>query len=155
MTPAIDVHTHMLNRDWLELLRAHGRPRYEVRASLDAPEGLWVLRLGEKRVAGGDADLGVHALVAAGIGLTVELEAMRTLGLRPPMWSRCAWDRSTCSILSCSAKPSVDVTEPASSRTVPSSRRPGRCRPGADPPWQPRTVSFMANTLAGRGVKAR
>ena len=39
MTPAIDVHTHMLNRDWLELLRAHGRPRYEVRPSLDAPGG--------------------------------------------------------------------------------------------------------------------
>jgi aminocarboxymuconate-semialdehyde decarboxylase len=42
MTPAIDVHTHMLNRDWLELLRAHGRPRYEVRPSLDAPEGIFL-----------------------------------------------------------------------------------------------------------------
>jgi hypothetical protein len=31
----------------------------------------------------------------------------------------------------------------------------GRCRPGADPPWQPSTVRFMASTLAGRGVKAR
>ena len=41
MTPAIDVHTHMLNRDWLELLRAHGRPRYELRKSLDAPEGIF------------------------------------------------------------------------------------------------------------------
>ena len=39
---AIDVHTHMLNRDWLELLRAHGRPRYEVRPSLDAPEGIFL-----------------------------------------------------------------------------------------------------------------
>ena len=27
MTPAIDVHTHMLNRDWLELLRAHDHLR--------------------------------------------------------------------------------------------------------------------------------
>ena len=42
MTPAIDVHTHMLNRDWLELLRAHGRPRYELRKSLDAPEGIFL-----------------------------------------------------------------------------------------------------------------
>ena len=42
MTPAIDVHTHMLNRDWLELLRAHGRPRYELRRSLDAPEGIFL-----------------------------------------------------------------------------------------------------------------
>lgn len=38
--PVIDVHTHMLNRDWLELLRRHGAPRYEVRKSLDAPEGI-------------------------------------------------------------------------------------------------------------------
>ena len=42
MTPAIDVHTHMLNRDWLELLRAHGRPRYELRKSLDAAEGIFL-----------------------------------------------------------------------------------------------------------------
>ena len=42
MTPAIDVHTHMLNRDWLELLRVHGRPRYELRKSLDAPEGIFL-----------------------------------------------------------------------------------------------------------------
>jgi aminocarboxymuconate-semialdehyde decarboxylase len=40
MTPAIDVHTHMLNRDWLELLRQHGKPRLELRKSLDAPEGI-------------------------------------------------------------------------------------------------------------------
>lgn len=40
MTPAIDVHTHMLNRDWLELLRQHGKPRFELRKSLDAPEGI-------------------------------------------------------------------------------------------------------------------
>jgi aminocarboxymuconate-semialdehyde decarboxylase len=37
---AIDVHTHMLNKEWLELLRKHGAPRYEVRKSLDAPEGI-------------------------------------------------------------------------------------------------------------------
>ena len=36
----IDVHTHMLNKEWLELLRRHGRPRYEVRKSMDAPEGI-------------------------------------------------------------------------------------------------------------------
>ncbi len=38
----IDVHTHMLNKDWLELLRRHGRPRYELRQSLDAPEGIFL-----------------------------------------------------------------------------------------------------------------
>ena len=40
MTPSIDIHTHMLNRDWLELLRQHGKPRFELRKSLDAPEGI-------------------------------------------------------------------------------------------------------------------
>ena len=40
--PVIDVHTHMLNRDWLELLRRHGSPRYEVRKSMDAPEGIFL-----------------------------------------------------------------------------------------------------------------
>ncbi|HEX9439334.1 MAG TPA: amidohydrolase family protein, partial [Roseiflexaceae bacterium] len=38
----IDVHTHMLNRDWVELLRKHGAPRYDVRKSLDAPEGIFL-----------------------------------------------------------------------------------------------------------------
>ena len=38
----IDVHTHMLNKDWLELLRRHGKPRYEVRKSMDAPEGIFL-----------------------------------------------------------------------------------------------------------------
>ena len=40
--PVIDVHTHMLNKDWLELLRRHGKPRYEVRKSMDAPEGIFL-----------------------------------------------------------------------------------------------------------------
>ncbi|MBM3597908.1 MAG: 2-amino-3-carboxymuconate-6-semialdehyde decarboxylase [Alphaproteobacteria bacterium] len=40
MVASIDVHTHMLNRDWLELLRSHGKPRFELRKSLDAPEGI-------------------------------------------------------------------------------------------------------------------
>ena len=40
--PVIDVHTHMLNREWLELIREHGRPRYEIRASLDAKEGIMI-----------------------------------------------------------------------------------------------------------------
>lgn len=40
--PVIDVHTHMLNKEWLDLLRRHGKPRYEVRKSLDAPEGIFL-----------------------------------------------------------------------------------------------------------------
>ena len=27
----IDVHTHMLSEPWLDLLRRHGAPRYDVR----------------------------------------------------------------------------------------------------------------------------
>lgn len=40
--PVIDVHTHMLNKDWFELLRRNGKPRYEVRKSMDAPEGIFL-----------------------------------------------------------------------------------------------------------------
>jgi len=32
MPPVIDVHTHMLNREWLKLLERHGRPRYTLKA---------------------------------------------------------------------------------------------------------------------------
>jgi hypothetical protein len=32
MAPVIDVHTHMLNHAWLELLEQHGRPRYTLKA---------------------------------------------------------------------------------------------------------------------------
>ncbi len=39
---AIDVHAHMLDRDWLELLRRHGKPHYEVRATLDGVEGVFL-----------------------------------------------------------------------------------------------------------------
>lgn len=38
----IDVHTHMLNKEWFELIRKYGAPRYEVRKSLDAPEGIFL-----------------------------------------------------------------------------------------------------------------
>ena len=31
-SPVIDVHTHMLNREWLTLLEKHGRPRYTLKA---------------------------------------------------------------------------------------------------------------------------
>ena len=39
MSPVIDVHTHMLTKEWLSLLEQHGRPRYtleEVRGGLKA-----------------------------------------------------------------------------------------------------------------------
>jgi aminocarboxymuconate-semialdehyde decarboxylase len=38
----IDVHTHMLSQPWLDLLKNHGAPRYEVRPSQDAPYGIFL-----------------------------------------------------------------------------------------------------------------
>lgn len=37
MGPVIDIHTHMFTAGWLEALRAHGGPDYEVKESLDSP----------------------------------------------------------------------------------------------------------------------
>ena len=31
MSPVIDVHTHMLNREWLRLLERHGKPKYSLK----------------------------------------------------------------------------------------------------------------------------
>ena len=35
MSAVIDVHSHMFTENWLELLRRHGGPDYEVAPSLD------------------------------------------------------------------------------------------------------------------------
>lgn len=90
----IDVHTHMLNRDWLELLRRHGAPRYEVRKSLDAPEGImldgapfmtpmpghfdWELRIREMDKA--KVDLAITSLTCPNVywgGEAISLEAAK------------------------------------------------------------------------------
>jgi aminocarboxymuconate-semialdehyde decarboxylase len=42
MTEVIDVHTHMLSREWFELLRAKGAPRYQVKPSKDVPAPLGI-----------------------------------------------------------------------------------------------------------------
>ncbi len=39
--PVIDVHTHMLGREWFEMLRRHGGPHYEIRPSMDVPEAVY------------------------------------------------------------------------------------------------------------------
>jgi aminocarboxymuconate-semialdehyde decarboxylase len=39
--PVIDVHTHMLGREWFELLRRHGGQHYEIRPSMDVAEAVW------------------------------------------------------------------------------------------------------------------
>ncbi len=38
----IDVHTHMLSRPWLELLRRHGGPHYGVRQGQEATESVFL-----------------------------------------------------------------------------------------------------------------
>jgi aminocarboxymuconate-semialdehyde decarboxylase len=38
MSVVIDIHTHMFTQKWLELLRDHGGPDYEVKPSLDSPD---------------------------------------------------------------------------------------------------------------------
>jgi aminocarboxymuconate-semialdehyde decarboxylase len=42
MAGVIDVHTHMLNHEWLELLEKHGKPRYTLAA---VPGGLRAIHL--------------------------------------------------------------------------------------------------------------
>src|SRR3990172_8455349 len=42
MTPVVDVHTHMLNGEWLALLEKHGRPRYTLAT---VPGGLRAIHL--------------------------------------------------------------------------------------------------------------
>ena len=71
--PVIDVHTHMLNRDWLELLRRHGRPRYEVRKSMDAPEGIFLDGAPFMTPQPGhfDYDERIKAMDAAGVDLAI------------------------------------------------------------------------------------
>jgi aminocarboxymuconate-semialdehyde decarboxylase len=71
--PVIDVHTHMLNREWLELLRRHGKPRYELRKSLDAAEGIFLDGAPFMTPQPGhfDYDLRIEAMDAAKVDLAI------------------------------------------------------------------------------------
>jgi aminocarboxymuconate-semialdehyde decarboxylase len=71
--PVIDVHTHMLNREWLELLRHHGKPRYELRKSLDAAEGIFLDGAPFMTPQPGhfDYDLRIKAMDAAKVDLAI------------------------------------------------------------------------------------
>src|SRR5260221_254551 len=69
MTPVIDVHTHMLNREWLRLLERHGRPRYTLKAvagglrAIHLDGALLMRRAGEMF----DWDLGIRNVKRAAI----------------------------------------------------------------------------------------
>jgi len=46
MSLVIDVHTHMLHREWLALLKQHGGPGYSVAQVGEVPEVIhWTARL--------------------------------------------------------------------------------------------------------------
>jgi aminocarboxymuconate-semialdehyde decarboxylase len=94
MVPVIDVHTHMLSREWLSELEAHGGPRYtlqEVRGGLRAihldgapfmtpipPMFDWDLRV--KNMSKARVDVAVVSLTAPNVfwgGPEVSLEAAR------------------------------------------------------------------------------
>ena len=38
---SIDVHTHMLNRGWFDLLRDHGGPKYRVGKGMDGGDAVF------------------------------------------------------------------------------------------------------------------
>jgi len=38
----VDVHTHMLTLDWIELLRTRGGDRYEVKQTRAGQETIWL-----------------------------------------------------------------------------------------------------------------
>lgn len=86
----IDVHTHMLNRDWLELLRRHGKPRYELRQSLDAAEGIFLdgAPFMTPQPRHFDDDLRIKAMDAAKVDL-----AVLSLTCANVYWAatRCRW----------------------------------------------------------------
>ena len=37
----IDVHTHMLSEEWIQLIKDHGAPRYGVQPSKDGPRAIF------------------------------------------------------------------------------------------------------------------
>jgi aminocarboxymuconate-semialdehyde decarboxylase len=92
----IDVHTHMLSEPWLDLLRRHGAPRYEVRPSQDAPYGIfldgapfmtpqpghWDYRLRIREMDRAKVDLAIVSLTCPNVyfgGPEVSLAAARTV----------------------------------------------------------------------------
>ena len=69
----IDVHTHMLNKPWLELLRNAQGARYKLQKSLDAPEGIFLDGAPFMTPMPGhfDYDLRIDKMDAAGVDIAV------------------------------------------------------------------------------------
>jgi aminocarboxymuconate-semialdehyde decarboxylase len=73
MTPAIDVHTHCLTKEWFDLLQQHGGPRYTVR---EVVGGLRAIHLDGAPFmtpvpAMFDYDMRIKAMNENGVGVSV------------------------------------------------------------------------------------
>jgi aminocarboxymuconate-semialdehyde decarboxylase len=73
MAPVIDVHTHNYTEGWLALIRARGRPDYEIRESVDSPMTLFHrgASFGPLEPAHFDFDLRVRRMKEAGVDLAI------------------------------------------------------------------------------------
>jgi aminocarboxymuconate-semialdehyde decarboxylase len=73
VAPVIDVHTHNYTEGWLKLIRARGRPDYEIRESVDSPITLFHrgASFGPLERAHFDFDLRVKNMKAAGVDLAI------------------------------------------------------------------------------------
>ena len=73
MTPVIDVHTHMLGNAWLDLLQAHGAPRFEVRDSQENKPTVFLDGAPFMTLQDGhfDYDLRIKAMDEAGVDIAI------------------------------------------------------------------------------------
>ena len=71
--PVIDVHTHMYTEAWLDLIRRHGGPEYEVRESLDSPTTLYRngASFGPLEPTHFDFDLRIENMTKAGVDVAI------------------------------------------------------------------------------------
>ena len=71
--PVIDIHTHMLTLDWIELLRAHGGDRYSVKKTPAAQEAVHLYDAPFMTLMPGmwDYDLRIRNMDKAGVDLAV------------------------------------------------------------------------------------
>jgi aminocarboxymuconate-semialdehyde decarboxylase len=69
----VDVHTHMLTLDWIDLLRQRGGPRYEVKKTKAGQETIWMDGAPFMTLMPGmwDYDLRIKAMDAAKVDLAI------------------------------------------------------------------------------------
>ncbi len=69
----VDVHTHMLTLDWIDLLRERGGPRYEVKKTKAGQETIWMDGAPFMTLMPGmwDYDLRIKAMDAAKVDLAI------------------------------------------------------------------------------------